>query len=592
MKLHSKIRSSLLSSRGMSPSVRGGLSVAALVLVPLLAVAGSEEFRALLDFTTGVLSLVSLTAAVAWGLMATDRLLLSPRHRLLAQGIHRFTAMASLGFLLLHATVKVSLGHVALIGAVLPFGLGITGTDGLIGFGSLAGFLMVIAAATGALRSVFAVPGQVAGRWRALHMLAYPAWCFALMHGLYAGRAAATWVMTMYCLALVAVIGAVSVRLLPRPVQRRIADKILNLTGGVREAPEPEQSARRDLARDPLPGAANVPQVEFEQRFPRQRSASAPASPGASALPLGPPLGATRVPPRIAPPSPPLYEAGRPPGADPFADTFVPDSFAPPAAAPYAAAPPAPSAAPYPDPLADTYIDPGARGGASPAMGMGAGSGSGSGSASGAGDFDGIAGGSMAGGGTGRGTGPGPGPGTSLSAGYRAVSLGGDPSGRTPAPSPFAGPADPLTSPEIPYAERIPMTEEIPVINEPSAAGAGMWPTPSPPPPAQARGNEPQAAPPMADPYQQPSPYQQPQAYEPYPQQETYGRAETNRPSDTYLQSAPYPQPDATPPPEPDLYQQADLYRQSDDTFQQPPANGGGTPSAGEPWYPPAGDRQ
>ncbi|MFD3921398.1 hypothetical protein [Streptomyces sp. NPDC058595] len=544
-----KIRSSLPPGHGMSRSVQGGLSVAALVLVPLLAVAGSEGFRAMLDFTTGVLSLVSLTAAVAWGLMATDRLLLSPRHRLLAQGIHRFTAMASLGFLLLHATVKVSLGHVALIGAVLPFSLGITGTSGLIGLGSLAGLLMVVAASTGALRSAFAVPGQVAGRWRALHMLAYPAWCFALMHGLYAGRAAATWVMTLYCLALLGVIGAVSVRLLPRPVQRRIADKILHLTGGVREIPEPEQAERRDLTREPLPGTAGMPRVEFEQRFPRQRSASDPASPPASALPLGTPLGATRVPPRIAPPSPPLYEAGRPAGADPFADTFVPDSFAPPSAAPYAAAPPTPPAAPYPDPLADTFVDPGRATGA----------------------------------------GPGTGPGTSLSAGYRAVSLGADPSARTPAPAPApsGGPPDPLTSAEIPYAERIPMTEEIPVISEPSAAGAGLWPTPSPPPPVQARAHEPSAdaAPPVRDPYQQPSPYQQE-----YQRQETYRRAETNQRSDTYLQSAPYAQTDAAPGPGP--YQQADPYRRSDDTFQQPPADGGGTPSAGEPWYPPAGDRQ
>lgn len=545
MTLQSKIRSSLPSRHGMSPSVRGGLSVAALVLVPLLAVAGGDGFRAMLDFTSGVLSLVSLTAAVAWGLMATDRLLLSPRHRLLAQGIHRFTAMASLGFLLLHATVKVSLGHAALIGAVLPFGLGITGTNGLIGLGSLAGFLMVIAAATGALRSAFAVPGKIAGRWRALHMLAYPAWCFALMHGLYAGRAAATWVMTLYCLALVAVIGAVSVRLLPRPVKRRLADRILQLTGGVRETAEPEQPARRDLTRDPLPGAANVPQVEFEQRFPRQRSASAPASAGASAVPLGPPLGASRVPPRIAPPSPPLYEAGRPPSADPHPDTFVPESYAPPSAAPYAAAPPAPPAAPpYPDPFADTYVGPGAER---------------------------------------------PGPGTRLSAGYRAVS--GTPA---PPPSPFAGPSgpsDPLTSPEIPYAERIPMTEEIPVISEPSAAGAGLWPTPSPPPPARARLHETgaDAAPPVADPYQQPSPYQEPYQ-QPYARQETYPRAETNPLSDTYLQSAPYPQPDTTP--APDVHQQASSYRQSDDTFPQAPADGGGTPSAGEPWYPPAGDRQ
>lgn len=558
MTLQSKIRSSLPPSHGMSPSVRGGLSVAALVLVPLLAVAGGDGFRAMLDFTSGVLSLVSLTAAVAWGLMATDRLLLSPRHRLLAQGIHRFTAMASLGFLLLHATVKVSLGHVALIGAVLPFGLGITGTSGLIGLGSLAGFLMVIAAATGALRSAFAVPGRIAGRWRALHMLAYPAWCFALMHGLYAGRAAATWVMTLYCLALVAVIGAVSVRLLPPPVKRRLADKILQLTGGVRETPEPDRPEHRDLTRGPLPGAANVPEVEFEPRFPRQRSASAPASAGASAVPLGPPLGASRVPPRIAPPSPPLYEAGRPPSADPFADTFVPESYAPPSAAPYAPAPPAPpSTAPYPDPFADTFVDPGAER-------------------------------------------RGPGAGPRLSAGYRAVS--GTPA-PAPPPSPFAGPsdpADPLTSPEIPYAERVPMTEEIPVISEPSAAGAGLWPTPSPPPPARARVHEtgadaapPVAAPPVADPYQQPSPYQEPYQApyaQSYPQQETYPRAETNPPSDTYLQSAPYPQPDSTP--APGVRQQAAPYRQSDDTFAQAPADGGGTPSAGEPWYPPAGDRQ
>ncbi|WP_405799564.1 hypothetical protein [Streptomyces sp. NBC_01506] len=513
MNLQSKIRSSLPPSHGMGRSVRGGLWVAALVLVPLLAVAGSDGFRAMLDFTTGVLSLVSLTAAVAWGLIATDRLLLSPRHRLLAQGIHRFMAMASLGFLLLHATVKIALGHVALIGAVLPFSLGITGTNGLIGFGSLAGFLMVTAAATGALRSAFAVPGKIAGRWRALHMLAYPAWCFALMHGLYAGRAAATWVMTLYCLALIAVIGAVSVRLLPRPVRRRIADTILELTGGVRETPEPDRPDRperrdpnRDLDREPLPGTAGMPRVEFEQRFPRPRPASAPASPPASAVPLGPPLGATRVPPRIAPPSPPLYEAGRPPGADPFADPF-----------------------------ADTFAAPGTRTGA----------------------------------------------GTGLSAGYRAVSLGAEPPARTPAPTPSPapfggppGPPDPLTSSTIPYAERVPMTEEIPVISEPSAAGAGLWPTPSPPPPVQAHA----PAPAPADPYQQD-----------YQQQETYQRVETNQRSDTYLQSAPYPQPDAAP--GPDLYQQADPYRQSDDTFQQHPANGGGTPSAGEPWYPPAGDR-
>ncbi|MBH0245003.1 hypothetical protein I3W98_22365, partial [Streptomyces cavourensis] len=140
----------------MSRPVQGGLTVVALIFIPLLAVAGSDALRATLDFTTGVLSLVSLSAAVAWGLLATDRLVLSTRQRIVCQGIHRATAVAALGFLLLHGTVKVALGHVSLIGALIPFGLGVTGTAGLIGFGSLAGLLMVVTAATGALRSAFA----------------------------------------------------------------------------------------------------------------------------------------------------------------------------------------------------------------------------------------------------------------------------------------------------------------------------------------------------------------------------------------------------------------------------------------------------
>ncbi|MFD7284288.1 hypothetical protein [Streptomyces sp. NPDC059863] len=324
-----KPSSSLSLDPDKSRQIQGGVSVAALVLVPLLAVAGGDDFRDFLDFGAGVLSLLSLSGAVVWGLIATDRLLLSPRHRLLAQGVHRATAVASLGFLLLHVTVKVSLGHVALIGALVPFGLGIDGANGLIGFGSLAGLLMIIAATTGAMRSAFALPGRFAGRWRAVHMLAYPAWCFALVHGLFAGRPAATYVTTLYCLTLVGVAAAVSVRLFPRPLKRRIADRIVSLTGAdgvngangaARETAETEPS-RRDLASDPLPGATGIP-PRPRYAGPLQRE---PAMPGPS---LGSPLDPPRTPPRLAAPSPPLYEAPRPPAdpfpaVDPLADTFV-----------------------------------------------------------------------------------------------------------------------------------------------------------------------------------------------------------------------------------------------------------------------------
>lgn len=297
MKPHRRIRSSpsKSSSTAMSRPMQGGLTVAALVLLPLLAVSGSDGFRAGLDFTTGVLTLVSLTAAIAWGLLATDRIFLSTRQRLIGQGIHRAAAVTSLGFLLLHGTVKVSLGHVELLGALIPFGLGVSGTAGLIGFGSLAGLLMIVAAATGAMRSAFATPGKIAGRWRALHALSYPAWCSALVHGLYAGRQAATWVVVMYILCLLAVAAALCLRLLPAPTKRLITDLVTTLISPDGPPPEPDPVIRSS----PLPGAEHM------------------APPPREGLPREAPgwgddreVRGTPVRPRtLAAPSPPLYEA-------------------------------------------------------------------------------------------------------------------------------------------------------------------------------------------------------------------------------------------------------------------------------------------
>lgn len=310
MNPHRKIRVSPTMSTGMSRPVQGGLTVTALVFVPLLAVAGSDGFRATLDFTTGVLSLVSLSAAVAWGLLATDRLFLSTRQRIVCQGIHRATAVAALGFLLLHGTVKIALGHVSLIGALIPFGLGVSGTAGLIGFGSLAGLLMVVTAATGALRSAFAQPsptatrlgqslgspreaGGIAGRWRALHALAYPAWCAALVHGLYAGRAPATWVVVMYGLCLTAVAGALCLRLLPRPTKRRITDRIAALMSpeGEFDTPDPvlRGSSRPGAERGPGTDRRPPPGDPAGWSEPGREVRGTPVRPRTLSAPLAPP---------------------------------------------------------------------------------------------------------------------------------------------------------------------------------------------------------------------------------------------------------------------------------------------------------------
>ncbi|GAA3064415.1 hypothetical protein GCM10020000_55030 [Streptomyces olivoverticillatus] len=145
------------------------------------------------------------------GLIATDRLVLSPRARLLAQGVHRATAVCALGFLLAHIGVKVAEAHTTTTAALLPFASGITGRDGLVGLGTVAAYLLVLAAATGALRSAFAARGR-ARRWRFLHGCAYAAWCAAILHGLNAGRAPAGWVTASYALCLTAVAGALVLR--------------------------------------------------------------------------------------------------------------------------------------------------------------------------------------------------------------------------------------------------------------------------------------------------------------------------------------------------------------------------------------------
>ncbi|MBC9716253.1 hypothetical protein H9Y04_27315 [Streptomyces sp. TRM66268-LWL] len=221
-----------------------------LLLIPVVVTVGGDSFRAALDFTTGVLCLVSLTCSIIWGLVASDRLFLSPKQRLLAQGVHRATAIAALGFLLLHGTVKLVLGHVSAIGALIPFGLGVSGTNGLIGFGALAGLLMITTGVTGALRSSFASPARIAGRWRALHMLAYPAWCSALVHGLYAGREAASWVVAMYCLCLAGVTGALALRAAPLSVKRKVARGVFALLDAQPRV-APGSTPRRG---GPLPG--------------------------------------------------------------------------------------------------------------------------------------------------------------------------------------------------------------------------------------------------------------------------------------------------------------------------------------------------
>ncbi|MFH8752442.1 hypothetical protein ACH4GK_23950 [Streptomyces rimosus] len=224
---------------------RPALIAGAAAALALLLLSGTDPLRAFLDFTGGVLALVSLTAAVVWGLVAAGRTVLLPRSRLLAQGVHRALGTASLGFLVLHIAVKVAEEHIHVRNALLPF----TGTPApeaatLIGFGAVAGYLMVLAAATGALRSAFAGRGRASERWRALHACAYPAWCLALVHGLKAGRSPSDWVTAGYALCLAAVAAALLARaFLPHVLRVRLRARSAAPPPEPQTPPPPQEGA-------------------------------------------------------------------------------------------------------------------------------------------------------------------------------------------------------------------------------------------------------------------------------------------------------------------------------------------------------------
>ncbi|MBA9050332.1 MULTISPECIES: hypothetical protein [Streptomyces] len=179
------------------------LSVALLARPGLGAASTAAVGRtmAFLDYFTGVFTLLSLTAVVACGLAATDRLVLTPRLRVAVQSVHRASAVAALGFLGIHIAVKVVEGHAGPQTAVVPF---TGGTAIAVSLGTIAADLLVLITATGVLRGRFA--GHRPWLWRVLHSTAYVCWPVSLAHGLTAGREAHAWVFWGYglCAALMA----------------------------------------------------------------------------------------------------------------------------------------------------------------------------------------------------------------------------------------------------------------------------------------------------------------------------------------------------------------------------------------------------
>jgi DMSO/TMAO reductase YedYZ heme-binding membrane subunit len=165
---------------------------------------------AVLDFYSGVSTLVALSSTVMIGVAATDRMLLRPRHRLQAQLLHRAMGLTAMGFLILHVTIRVMEKHVQPIDAAVPFLA--QGRTLFLGLGTVAAYLMVLLAVTGVVRGRFA-RGSRPAVWRSIHAFAYVAWPAALLHGLNAGRTPKTWVVLSYVVCVLLVVVGLLIRL-------------------------------------------------------------------------------------------------------------------------------------------------------------------------------------------------------------------------------------------------------------------------------------------------------------------------------------------------------------------------------------------
>ena len=178
-------------------------------LVPMASALGSGQLRTIaaavqrfLLFYSGVFALIALTAAVGAGLLAADRVVMSPGRRIVTQATHRALSLLALATLVNHITLEIIAHRAHASDALVPF---LAQRQMLfMGVGTIATDLFVVILISGIARKRFAA-GSRPWAWRALHATAYLAWPLAILHGLLAGRAAKPYVDWSYggCLALV-----------------------------------------------------------------------------------------------------------------------------------------------------------------------------------------------------------------------------------------------------------------------------------------------------------------------------------------------------------------------------------------------------
>jgi hypothetical protein len=198
------------------PKVVATLSTALVVVILVLVMtkAGRDIDAATQRFMlyyAGVFALIGLTASVGVGLLATDRIVMTPAHRVMAQAVHRAVSFAALAFLVIHIVTEILAQRAHVIDGFIPF-LSPYRTF-YIGLGTIASDLILLVTVTSIYRKRFTAHGK-AWQWRAIHYTSYIAFVFGVMHGLLGGRAAKPYVDWTYGFAIALTALAIVVRFL------------------------------------------------------------------------------------------------------------------------------------------------------------------------------------------------------------------------------------------------------------------------------------------------------------------------------------------------------------------------------------------
>ncbi|HZZ54501.1 MAG TPA: hypothetical protein VFE26_09500, partial [Trebonia sp.] len=285
---------------------------AVVVIIAFLALTGTGHVidAATQDFMlyyAGVFTLIALSASVALGLVATDRMILNPAHRIWAQSAHRAASFGALTFLIIHIVTEILAQRVHVLDAFVPF-LSPFRTF-YIGLGTIASDLILLLVITGILRKRFTANGN-AWRWRAIHYASYVAFVFGVWHGLLGGRPGKPYVDWSYGFVVALVALGLAVRILANSLRPKE-----NLSG----PPVPESAGSGSA---PMRAASMFAQLSLVRAAASQTALNARSGPQPMlTAPVGDwderpapgPRAAVAALPAAGPGSdgrPPLYEPG------------------------------------------------------------------------------------------------------------------------------------------------------------------------------------------------------------------------------------------------------------------------------------------